>query len=126
MLAETIDAGLLRTAAERKNDERLLVQVRGQDCVALLVCYHKVCYCNYTKYVTRETKVRINQSLKDQFQCTRSPMMFSVRKYVIETEVIGDKKIMYMKDILENFVIIAKAIENVGASNYRALNSSDD
>ena len=28
MLAETIDAGFLRTAAERKNDERILVQIR--------------------------------------------------------------------------------------------------
>jgi hypothetical protein len=43
MLAETIDAGLLRTAAERKNDERILVQIRGKDCVALEVRYHKVC-----------------------------------------------------------------------------------
>ncbi len=30
MLAETIDAGLLRTAAEKKNDERILVQIRGK------------------------------------------------------------------------------------------------
>ena len=55
MLAETIDAGLLRTAAERKNDEWMLVQICGKDCVALEVRYHKVCYCYYTKYVTRET-----------------------------------------------------------------------
>ena len=56
MLAETIDAGLLRTAAERKNDERILVQIRGKDCVALEVRYHKVCYCNYTIFLNRETK----------------------------------------------------------------------
>ena len=55
MLAETIDASILRTAAERKNDERMLVQIRGKDCIVLEVRYHKVCYCNYTKYVTRET-----------------------------------------------------------------------
>ena len=55
-VAEIIDAGLLRTAAERKNDEQILVQVRGKDCVALEVRYHKVCYCKYTKYVSRETK----------------------------------------------------------------------
>ena len=71
MMAETIDAGLLRTATERKNDEWILVQIRGKDCVALEVRYHKVCCCNYTKYVTRETK-----GLKDQFQCTRSAMIF--------------------------------------------------
>ena len=56
MLAETIDAGLLRTAAEEKKDERILMQIWGKDCVALEVRYHKVCYSNYTKFLTRETK----------------------------------------------------------------------
>ena len=88
MLEETTDAGLLRRAAERKNDEWILVQIRGKDCVALEVCYHK-----------------------DDVFC----------KEVIEKEIIGDKKIMYMKDILEKFVTIAKAIENVDASKYRAF-----
>ena len=36
-------------------------------------------------------------------------------------EVIGDKKIMYMKDILEKSVTVAKVIENVDASKYRAF-----
>jgi hypothetical protein len=31
MLAEPIDAGLLRTAAERKNDQQILVQIQGKD-----------------------------------------------------------------------------------------------
>ena len=42
-------------------------------------------------------------------------------KGVIETEVIGDKKIMYLKDILEKYVTIAKVIENVDASKCRAF-----
>ena len=118
MLAETIDAGLLRTAAERKNDERIPVQIRGKYCLALEVRYHKVCYCNYTKYVTRETK--------DQSESKRSVSVYEKSydvfcKEVIETEVIGDTKIMYLKDILEKFVLIAKVIENVDASKYRAF-----
>jgi hypothetical protein len=56
MLAETVNAGLLRTAAEWRNDERILVQIRGKDCVAPEVRYHKVCYCNYTIFLTRDTK----------------------------------------------------------------------
>ena len=39
----------------------------------------------------------------------------------IEAEVIGDKKIMYMKDVLKTFVTVAKVIENVDASKYRAF-----
>ena len=125
MLAETIDAGLLNTAAERKNDERILVQMRGKDCVALDVRYHKVCYCNYTKSVSRETK--------DQSESERSVSVYEKSydvfcKEVIEVEVIGGKKIMYMKDILEKFVTIAKVIENVDAFKYTVelLNSSND
>ena len=36
-------------------------------------------------------------------------------------EVIGNKQIKYMKDLLEKFVIIAKDTENVDASKYRAF-----
>ena len=42
-------------------------------------------------------------------------------KKVIEMEVIGNKRIKYMKDLLEKFVIIAKDTENVDASKYRAF-----
>ena len=79
------------------------------------------CYCNYTKYVTREAK--------DQSESERSVSVYEKPydvfcKGVIETEVIGDKKIMYLKDILEKFVYfvtIAKVIENVDASKCRAF-----
>ena len=76
------------------------------------------CYCNYTKYVTREAK--------DQSESERSVSVYEKSyhvfcKGVIETEVIGDKKIMYMKDILEKSVTIAKVIENVDASKCRAF-----
>ena len=104
MLAETIDAGLLCTAAERKNDEWILVQIRGKDCY---------CYYNYTKYVTREAK--------DQSESERSVSVYEKSydvfcKGVIETVFIGDQKIMSLKDILEKFVTIAKVMENVDAS----------
>ena len=46
-------------------------------------------------------------------------------KKVIEMEVIGNKQIKYMKDLLEKFVIIAKDTENVDL-NIELLNSSND
>ena len=118
MLAETIDAGLLRTAAERKIDEWILLQIRGKDCVALEVRYHKVCYCNYTKYVTSETK---NQSESERSVSVYDKSYDVFCKEVIETEVIKGKKIMYMEDILDKFVTIAEVIENVDASKCRAF-----
>ena len=95
MLAETIDAGLLRTAAERKNDQLILVQIQGKDCVAL---------------ESAITKFAVYEKSYDVF-C----------KKVIEMEVIGNKQIKYMKDLLEKFVIIAKDTENVDVSKYRAF-----
>ena len=94
MLAETIDAGLLRTAAERKNDERILVQIQGKDCVALEVRYHKVCYCNYTIFITRETK--------KQSETERSTSVYEKSYDVFCKKVIEDT-------------------ENVDTSKYRAF-----
>ena len=64
MLTETTDAGFLRVAVERKNDERSAI---AKFATAIM------------QNMSPERQ-RINQSLKDQFQCTRSPMTLSVRK----------------------------------------------
>ncbi len=109
---------VLRTAAEKKNDERILVQIRGKDCVALEVRYHKVCYSNYTKFLTRETKER-SETEKSTSVYEKSYDVFC--KKVIETEVIGNKQMKYMNELLEKFVTIARDTENVDASKYRAF-----
>ena len=62
---------------------------------------------------------RINPSERSTSMYEKSCDVFC--KEVIETEIIGDKKIMYMKDVLETFVTIAKVIENVDTSKYRAF-----
>ena len=123
MLAETIDAGLLHTAAERKNDQQILMQIQGKDCVALEVCYHKVCYCNSTIFLTRETK---KQSETERSTSVYEKSYDVFCKKVIEMEVIGNKQKKYMKDLLEKFVIIAKDTENVVHLNIELLNSSYD
>jgi hypothetical protein len=38
--AETMDCGRLQEAADRKNDEGILLHIRGKDCVAIAVKYH--------------------------------------------------------------------------------------
>ena len=50
--AETLDGGQLRKAATLKCDESILVQIRGKDCVALEMKYHKQCYKNYISFLT--------------------------------------------------------------------------
>jgi hypothetical protein len=49
-LCETIDGGRLREAAEAKNDEGILLHIRGKDCVAAEVRYHNHCYYLFKKF----------------------------------------------------------------------------
>ena len=45
--------GGLLNAAEMKQDQRLLLDIRGKDLVAIEVKYHKSFYLRYTKGVRR-------------------------------------------------------------------------
>ena len=114
-MAATIDAGLLRTAAEKKNDEEILMHIRDKDCVALEVHYHGICYNNYTKFITKP--------VKEANTCApiyeKSYKVFC--KDVIELEVIKGKAIKYMKELLSKFIVIVKETEKVDASKYRAF-----
>ena len=47
---ETIDAGKLQEAAEKKRDENILIHI----CVAIEVCYHKMCYKGYTRFPSKQ------------------------------------------------------------------------
>ena len=118
MLAETVDAGLMCAAAKKMNDERILMQIRGKDCTALEVLYHKVCYSNYTKFLTRDNETKNEKSTSSPPMYSRSNEVFC--KNVIEMEITENREIMYMKDLLHKFVSTAHEVENVDASNYRA------
>ncbi|CAB4012942.1 Hypothetical predicted protein, partial [Paramuricea clavata] len=47
--AETSDAGQLRSAAEKIDDETILKDIRGKDCSCIEVQYHKSCYNDYVR-----------------------------------------------------------------------------
>ena len=55
-VAQTLSAGLLQKAAEVKNDESIIVHIRGRDCVAIEARYHKRCYQKYTKFLSNTPK----------------------------------------------------------------------
>ncbi len=56
MMCETEDSGKLRHAAKFKNNEKILLQIRGQDSVAIEVRNHRACYMNYTNFLARLEK----------------------------------------------------------------------
>lgn len=115
MLCETEDAGKLRRAAELKNDENILLQIRGQDCVAVEVRYHRTCYANYTNFLARPDKLQ-----------NTTPLLYekSYKKFcseIIEKKIIEEKKIMHMATIFERFLNIVKEEENIDASSFRSF-----
>ncbi|XP_028404106.1 uncharacterized protein LOC114526785 [Dendronephthya gigantea] len=55
VLAETFNGGLLREAAEKKKDESILAHIRGKDCVAIEVRYHRHCHLDYCRFLTRKS-----------------------------------------------------------------------
>ena len=53
VLCKTVNGGLLRDAATKKKDDRILLQIMGKDCVVIEVRYHRKCYTNYTNFLRR-------------------------------------------------------------------------
>ena len=68
-----------------------------KNCVAVEVCCHNVCCCDYTKFLARATKKQL-ESERLALVYAKSYDVFC--KKVIETEIIGDKQIKNMKDLL--------------------------
>ena len=105
--SETEDSGLLRHAAELKKDEKILVHIRGKDCVAIEVRYHKPCYMNYTSFLIQKEKSEEEQST----------LLYQkgYEKFcqVIEKEIIGNKQIRYMTDLFKEFVKIINSLTSL-------------
>ena len=116
MLCETLDAGLLREAAERKQDEKILVHIRGRDCVALEVRYHKICYSRYTNFLNHKSPSEEHESPGQKYET-------GYRKFceeIIEKELIANKQIRYMTDLFNEFLRFVQIAEGVDATSFRA------
>ena len=55
ILCETVNRSLLQGAATKK-DDRILLQIRDKDYVAIEVSYHRKCYTNCTNALYRQSK----------------------------------------------------------------------
>ena len=65
-MAQTLTAGVLQKAAELRNDDSILVHIRGRDCVAIEARYHKKCYQTYTKFLSRKREDDLGPTLYDE------------------------------------------------------------
>ncbi|XP_071812536.1 uncharacterized protein [Apostichopus japonicus] len=111
MLCEQPDGGKVAAAAKDKKDDRILLQIRDRDCVAIELRYHRSCYRSYTGYQTRkyvEPKEQLYATAFDAF-C----------KYYIEHKILREKQIYRMTSLRRYFGKAVKDVEMKDASNYR-------
>ncbi|XDV11366.1 hypothetical protein PO909_000329 [Leuciscus waleckii] len=105
--SETENAGLLREAAEMKSDESILTHIRGKDCIAIEVRYHKSCYRDYTRFLSKTQRDRARYSTVLQYP--RGYKAFC--KTVIEDRLIEKQEILRVTRLVQLF---CKAIKEEG------------
>ena len=58
---------LVKKAAEIKNDEELLLRIRGEDLIAKEMQMHRICYKDYTRIITLKSKP--SKADETEFKC---------------------------------------------------------
>ena len=95
----------MEKAATLKNDESILLHIRGKDCVAIEARYHKNCYQRYTKCVSNKSRdpgPTLYDRAFEEF-CTR----------IIEPRIIKNKEILFLSDLLKTFISCVQEIEHI-------------
>ncbi|XP_071958032.1 uncharacterized protein [Antedon mediterranea] len=92
--ALTDDAGMLRKAAEMREDESILKDIRGKSCACIEVRYHDQCYKNYTKIVVNSRKRH------DSGKELESVFLTYKQSYKVFCRDVIDKRLQYGQEIL--------------------------
>uniref|UniRef100_UPI00358E3588 uncharacterized protein n=1 Tax=Myxine glutinosa TaxID=7769 RepID=UPI00358E3588 len=111
MNCETMSGGQLLNAAMMKQDQRLLLDIRDKDLVAMEAKYHKSCYLRYTKVVHKsQTKVESSQQLYE-----KSYQSFCSK--VVEERIIKGKEILRLTKLNRLFIKEVQHVESIDASS---------
>ncbi|XP_056267295.1 uncharacterized protein LOC130191667 [Pseudoliparis swirei] len=97
--AETLTAGQLQKAAELKEDQSILLHIKDKDCVALEVQYHKGCYNQYTRFLTRPEKPE-----KDQNEPTFDVIYKIFCERVIRQRLLVNQEVLRMGQLRKAFI----------------------
>ncbi|XP_071953111.1 uncharacterized protein [Antedon mediterranea] len=116
IMCEHINGGTLLEAAELKQDERLLQQIKDQDCVAIELRYHRSCHKEYTQVLYRKPQA----SDADMSIYSKSFEFFCTE--IVYKDLIQKKNIVRLNKLKELFVQIVREQENVDASAYKTWN----
>lgn len=116
-ISEYGSQSLLR-AAEIRKDENVLLHLRGQDCIACEVKYHRTCYKNYTRE-KQLSKLEAENCATEDKECNSYTKAFSKVQEYVETEVLANAKVVKMTELLAKFVCHLKEY-GVEVSEYRS------
>jgi len=97
---------------KKKNDDRILLQIKDKDCVAIEVRYHRKCYTNYTNFLHRQEK-KASDGAKYLYDAGYEQFC----KEVVE-ELINKKQITFMSHLYSKFVKIVRRVEGLDASGF--------
>ncbi len=95
-LAHTLTAGLLKDAAESRNDESILVHIRNKDCVAVEAKYHRKCYYRYVRGLLAKRIEGEDKTIYDQAFET-----FCV--HIVDKRLIQNKEILLLTFSVSKF-----------------------
>ncbi|XP_057711366.1 uncharacterized protein LOC130928664 [Corythoichthys intestinalis] len=107
--------GHCRQAAEMKKDSSILLHIKDKDCVATEVRYHKSCYCDYTRFLTKPTETATRDEEMQPY--AESYKLFC--EQVIRQRIIVDKEVFRMDKLRRLFVNTVRNHEDLDASDYR-------
>ena len=101
----------LMKVAENKEGHNILLQIRGQDLIAIEVKYHKSCYKSYT----RNVKSRKQEDSKggDGYQSA-----FTQLVAVVQEKIIDGLDVCKMTDLRDTYIDLLEEI-GTDAPNYR-------
>lgn len=108
-------SNLILEAALKKNDEEILLNIRGKDLVAIEMNYHSSCYKQYTRFITKpKLIVDDNEDYPDSFH------VFC--KETIEKIIIENKEIMRMNKLRDIFLKTVAEVEQTQVTSYKNYN----
>ena len=101
-ISEYGSASLLR-AAEIRGDNRVLLQIKGQDCIAREIKYHRSCYKNYVRLETL-TKLEAQNCATEDKESRGYSKAFGKLCHYLQSEVIIKTRTLNMTELVGKFV----------------------
>ena len=104
-MAQTLDGGKLKEAAERRQDETILVHIRGKDCVAVEAQYHRKGYFEYVDFLLKKPADPGGKKFQRSFE------LFC--RNFIEKRLIKDKQILMLSFLVRQFIKLVNDTEGI-------------